>query len=65
MYYHLGLICSQCMDYFTMSMDAMCWHAQLYKRAVSSIDDNDDWEEESEDDDNGGDYNDEFTFDED
>ena len=64
-HYHLGLICAHCLDYFTMSTDAMLWHAQLCKSVVAGDDDN---REESppdyEEDDNGnGDF--EFMFEED
>ena len=62
-HYHLGLICSHCMEYFTTSADAMCQHSQLCKPAPASINnDNDDWQEESDDDDNSGEYNDKSAF---
>ena len=64
MHYHLGLVCSHCMDYFTTSTDAMCWHAQLCKLVAAGIND-DDQEEEFEDDDNSCKYDDEFAFNED
>ena len=53
------------MDNFTMSMDAMCQHAQLYKLVAAGIDDDDDWDEEFDEDDNGGKYDNEFAFDKD
>ena len=31
MHYHLGLICTCCLNYFTVSADAMHWHTQLCK----------------------------------
>ena len=30
-HYHLGLVCSHCVEYFTTSADAMCQHSQLFK----------------------------------
>ena len=59
-HYHLGLICSHCVEYFTTSANVMCWHSQLCKLAPPSGDDNQ--EEESVNNDNSGEYNDEFTF---
>ena len=42
-HYHLGLICSQCLKYFTTGANAMCHHSQLCKLAVMGINnDNDD-----------------------
>ena len=35
-HYHLGLICSCCMEYFTMSTDAMHQHSQLCKPALAA-----------------------------
>ena len=64
-HYHLELICSCCVEYFTMSMDAMYQHAQLCKPVAASINGNDDQEEEYENDDNGREYDDKFTFHED
>ena len=58
-HYHLGLVCSQCTEYFTTSADTMCQHSQLCKPVPAN--DDDDWEEESYNGDNGGDY-DEFEF---
>ena len=61
-HYHLGLICGQCLEYFTTSANAMYHHSQLCKPIVTSVNDNDnDWEEESNIDDNGEDDND-FVF---
>ena len=63
-HYHLGLICSCCVEYFT-SAGAMHWHAKLCKPVLADIDDNDSdngWEEESVNDDNGREYDDKFTF---
>ena len=65
MHYHLGLICTCCLNYFTMSADAMWWHAQLCKSTVAS--DNNIREEsppDYEEDDNGDDDF-EFAFKED
>ena len=64
-HYHLGPVCRSCVDYFTMTMDAMCQHTQLCKPVVASIDDDDDQEEEFEDNDNSGKYDDKFIFDDD
>ena len=41
-HYHLGLICGQCLEYFTTSADTMCHHSQLCKPAPAGIDDDDD-----------------------
>ena len=46
-HYHLGLICSWCLEYFTTSANTMCHHLQLCKPALASINDNDDQGEES------------------
>ena len=62
MHYHLGLICANCLDYFTTSTDAMYWHAQLCKPTAASDDDRE--EEDYEDNDNGNE-DDEFLFEED
>ena len=59
-HYHLGLICNHCIEYFTMSTDAMCWHSQLCKPAPAN--DDNDQEEESVNDDNGGEYDDKFAL---
>ena len=62
-HYHLGLICSWCMEYFTTRADAMWQHSQLCKLALAGINDNnDDWEKEFDLNDNGGEYNDKFAF---
>ena len=61
-HYHLGLICSHCVEYFTMNTDAMHWHSQLCKLAPASISNNDDWEEESVYNDSSRGYDDEFAF---
>ena len=37
-HYHLGPICSQCLEYFTTSMDTMHHHSQLCKLALAGID---------------------------
>ena len=61
-HYHLGLVCSQCLEYFTTSANTMFHHLQLCKPAPASVNDNDDdQEEESDIDDNGEDDND-FMF---
>ena len=58
----MGLICSQCLVYFTTSANAMCHHSQLCKLAPAGINDDDNnWEEESNIDDNGKD-DDDFAF---
>ena len=46
-HYQLGLICSHCVKYFTMSADAMHQHSQLCKLAPASTDDDGDQQEES------------------
>ena len=46
-HYHLGLICSQCLKYFTTSANTMHCHSQLCKWTSAGIDDNDDQEEKS------------------
>ena len=59
-HYHLGLIYSQCLKYFTTSAHAMCHHSQLSNLALAGVNnDNDDQEEESDTDDNG---KDDFAF---
>ena len=60
-HYHLGLVCSWCIVYFTTSANTMCQHSQLYKLALVN-DDNNNREEESGDDDKSRECNDEFTF---
>ena len=45
MHDHLGLSCACCLEYFTTSADALCWHAQLCEPMASS--DNDDDREDS------------------
>ena len=61
----LGLICTCCLDYFTMAADPMQQHAQLCKSLVAS--NNDDREESpldyEEDDNSDDDFK--FTFKED
>ena len=65
MHYHLGLICTQCLDYFITSTDAMHQHTQLCRSTAAG--NNDDREEsplDYEEDKNGnGNYN--FIFEED
>ena len=58
-HYHLGLVYSQCLKYFTTSTDTMCCHSYLCKLASAGVDDDDDQEEESNSDDNG---KDDFMF---
>ena len=58
-HYHLGLICSQCLKYFTTSANAMHHLSQLCKLTLAGIDDNNDQEKESNSDDNS---EDDFTF---
>ena len=56
-HYHLGLICSHCVEYFTMSADTMCQHSKLCKPVPAGINDDNDWEEEFVNDDNSREYN--------
>ena len=58
-HYHLGLICSQCLEYITTSSDTMCHHAQGCPSSHAHGDDgnNDDCKEVS-DAGNGKDNND-------
>ena len=60
-HYHLGIICGQCLEYFTTSSGTMCHHLQLWKLALASVNDDDDQEEVSSIDDNGED-DDDFAF---
>ena len=55
-YYHLGLVCSQCLKYLTTSMPMLCTatHWQLCKLAVVGVNDNDQ-EGESDTNDDGED----------
>ena len=39
MHYHVGLVCTCCLNYFTMSADAMWQHTQLCKTVVAGDDD--------------------------
>ena len=64
MHYHLGPVCTHCMDYFTTSTDAMHWHAHVCRPMTGGGDDDDREEEDYEDDDNG-DEDDKFFFEED
>ena len=61
MHYHMGLMCTHCVDYFMTSTDAMCWHTHICKSTTSGNGDNDRKEEDYEDDDNV-DEDDEFMF---
>ena len=47
-HYHLGLVCSECLRYFTTSADTMHCHSQLSKWTLAGIDDDNDQEEESQ-----------------
>ena len=59
-HYHLGLICSWCLKYFTTSSDTMHCYSQLWKPALAGVNNDDDnQEEESNSDDNG---EDDFVF---
>ena len=58
-HYCLGLICSQCLRYFTTSTDTIHHHSQLCKWTSAGINDNDDLEEESNSNNNG---EDDFAF---
>ena len=64
-HYHLGVICSYCIEYFITSTNTTCWHSQLCKPVLASVNDNNndnDWDEESVNDYNGREYDDEFAF---
>ena len=50
-HYHLGLICSQCLKYFTTSADTMHHHSQLCKQALADVNDDDNQVKESNSDD--------------
>ena len=39
MHYHLGLICTHCLDYSMTSTDAMHWHTQLCRSMAAGNDD--------------------------
>ena len=62
-HYHLGLICTWCLDYFTTSADTINHYSQLCKQALAGIkeDDEEDQEGESDIDHKGEDDND-FMF---
>ena len=55
----LGLICSQCLRYFTTSADTMHCHLQLCKQTLAGINNNNDQEEQCNSNDSG---DDDFTF---
>ena len=46
-HYHLGLICSWCLKYFTASIDTMHHHSQLCKLALVGVDNDNDNQEEN------------------
>ena len=56
-HYHLGFICSCCVEYFTMSTDAMHWHSQLCRLVPAN---DNDWGKESVNNDSAKEYDDEF-----
>ena len=65
-HYHLGLICTHCINFFTMCLDTMWWHTLVCKSTATG-DSNGNREEsppEYEGDEDGED-NFEFRFDED
>ena len=64
-HYHLGLICSHCVDYFTTSTDSMHWHTQLCKPAAASNDNNYDREESPPDYEDEDNSNEDYIFEED
>ena len=49
MHYHLGLVCTLCMDFFTASMDTMRWHVHIC-RSMAAEDRDHKEEEESKND---------------
>ena len=55
-HYHLGLVCTLCMDFFSTSTDAMRWHVYVCKSIAAE--DNDHEEEESKNDDDGSEEDD-------
>ena len=62
MHYHLSIMCAQCLEYFTMSADAMQRHALLCRPSATGDNNDDDWEEEDFEDDDNGDKDDELIF---
>ena len=63
-HYHLGLICTYCLDYFTTIAESMHHHAHVCKTTTASNDDDYREEKDYKDDDNS-DEDDEFEFEED
>ena len=63
-HYHLGLICSYCLEYFTTSTDAMHLHLQLCKLALAGIDDEEEEEDQEEESniDGNGECDDHYTL---
>ena len=47
-HHHLGLICSQCLEYFMASVNMMCYDMQLCQSAPTCGDNDDDHEEDSD-----------------
>ena len=65
MHYNLGIMCAQCLEYFTISADSMQRHSQLCRPSAASDNNDDDWEEEDFEDDDNGDKDNELIFNED
>ena len=63
MHYHLGLVCTCCVNYFITSADAMCWHAHIC-RSTTGGDNDDNREEEDYKDNDNSDEDKEFIFEE-
>ena len=63
MHYHLGLMCTHCVDYLMTSTDAMCLHTHICKFTTGGNNDDNREDKDSDDDDNGDDDN-EFMFEE-
>ena len=64
MHHDLSIICAQCLEYFTMSADAMHQYAHLCKPSTAGNNDGDREEEDFKEDDNGNE-DDEFMYNED
>ena len=61
MYYHLGLICALCHDFFATSADTIRWHASSCESLTMK---NKDWEEKEESKGDTGDEDDRYLLEE-
>ena len=61
MYYHLGLICALCWDFFTTSVDTIRWHVSSCKALTTK---DKDWTEEEESKCDNGDEDDGYLLEE-